>query len=82
MHVIAVIRIICLFLFTLLEPVLAGSHFLKCCLNLILRSKLEFSLGLGQVRVRHLVIMVRIKKRAWGMRYVNNSQNSIINVCL
>lgn len=82
MHVIAVICIICLFLFTLQEPVLAGPHFLKCCLNLILRSKLEFSLGLGQVRVRHLVIMVRIKIRAWGMRYVNNSQNSIINVCL
>lgn len=64
------------------EPLLAGSHFLKCCLNLILRSRLEFSLSLGQVtvRVRHLVVMVRIKIRAWGMRNVNNSQDRITNV--
>lgn len=66
------------------EPLLAGPHFLKCCLNLILRSRLEFSLSLGQVtvRVRHLVVMVRIKIRAWGMRNVNNSQDRITNMCL
>lgn len=83
-NMIAVICVVCLFLFTLQEPLLAGPHFLKCCLSLILRSRLEFSFGLGQVRVRvrHLLVMVRIKIRAWGMHYVRNSQHRITNMCL
>lgn len=77
------ICVLCLFLF-MLQELLAGPHFLKCCLNLILRSRLKFSLGLGQVgaRIRHLVVMVRIKIRVWGMHYVKNSQDRITNMCL